>query len=201
MFTSLSDFFDNILEDFIRLPTMTFKILLSTSKLPGTVHVAFCANLLLPLVSGKIPNYFHSQPTQQQFESTLLTLKGTTQSFAVNAKISLILEQIFAYMVSHDALAATGTLRTAMGAGIESRESVYGTGRGKKGNAEEEMQANELLSACSERMLGMLEVLQMKEGKPSQAFDAKSRKGPAFLSFGSGSSLSDAPGSETDEDE
>jgi hypothetical protein len=196
-FTITSDFFDNILEDFIRLPTMTFKVLLSTSKLPDLLQVAFCANLLLPLVSGTIPDYFRYEPKQADFESTLLTLKGTTQSFAANAKISFILEQLLIYMMSQDALTATDALRKAMEGGIEARRSV----KGKKRNAEDEDPAKILMEACSERLLGMLEVLEMAAGKSPQPLIVKVTSGPTFLSFGSGSPLSSAPDSDTEEDE
>jgi hypothetical protein len=177
---------------------MPFQILLSTSKLPDNLHVAFCNNLLLPLVSGKIPNFLHTEPSQKQVESTLLSIKGTTQSFAANAKISLIIEQMLLYMTSREILESTDALRTAMEVGVHARQSVYGTRKGRKGNAQEEIQAKELLDACSERMLGMLELLEMKEGKPPQPFDLTSRTGRTFSSFASGPSLSDAPGSETD---
>ncbi|KAF2025772.1 hypothetical protein EK21DRAFT_103699 [Setomelanomma holmii] len=196
-FTTLSDLFDNILEDFNQLPTMTFSTLLSTTKLPGLYHVAFCNNLLLPLVSGSLPDYFRYGPTQQHFEDTLLKLKAANQSFATNAKISIVLEQTLMYMVSKDALTPTDALRTAMEAGIEARESVFGTGRGKRGNAEEETQARELMQACSERMLGMLDILEMTAAKAPQPLQERA----PFPSFGSGSSLSPAPESETEIDE
>ncbi|KAF2830398.1 hypothetical protein CC86DRAFT_452836 [Ophiobolus disseminans] len=198
-FTSLSDFFDNILEDFIQLPTITFHALLSTLRLPGLFQVAFCANLLLPLVSGTIPNYFHHEPTQQHFEATLLMLKGTNQSHATNAKISLLLEQMLMYMMNEDALTPTDVLRAAMEAGIQARHGVYGTGKGKRGNAEEEKQAKVLKEACSERMLGLLDLLEMAAGKSAQPLE-QDKSGLAFLSFGSVSSLSPPPDSDTEED-
>jgi hypothetical protein len=183
------------------LPIRTFQVLLSTLKMAELLRVAFCANLLLPLVSGKIPEFFRYKPTQQDFESTLLTLKGTTQSFAANAKISLILEQLFIYMMSEDELKATEALRTAMESGIEARQSVYGTGKGRKGNAQEEAQSKILMDACSERLLGLLEVLEMKEGKPPQLLQVNLNGSLAFPSFGSGSSLSEAPESDMDEED
>jgi hypothetical protein len=192
-FTSLSDFFDNILEDFNQLPTVTFKVLLSTSKMPGPFQLAFCANLLLPMVSGTLPDYFRYEPTQEHFEKTYLTLKSTNQSYATNAKISLIVEQMVIYMVSQDAFTATDELRKAMEAGIEARHSVYGTGRGKKGNGEEESQSRAVMETCSERLLGVLELLEMAAGK---ALPPVQTTLPTFLSFGSGSSLSPAPESD-----
>ena len=202
-FTRLYDFCDNVLEDFNQLPTITYQVLLSTSKMAGRLHVAFCANLLHPLISGKPPNYFLHEPIQEDFESRLFPLKGSTQSFAANSKISLILEQMFTYMFSQDALTSTPTLRKGIETGIEARHSVLGTGRGKKGNADEESQAKELMEASSERLLGLLEVLEMSAGKEPQPLNRKrnASTGPAFLSFGSGSSLSPAPGSETELDD
>ena len=195
----MSDLFDNILEDFNQLPTRIFSVLLSTSKLPGLFHLAFCSNLLLPLVSGTLPDYFYYEPTQQHFEDTLLTLKATRQSFATNAKISLVLEQMLMYMMSRNALTPTDSLRTSMENGIQTRHSVSGTGKGKKGNIEEETQGRDLMKACSERMLGMLDVLEIAAGKPPQRLQKST--GAPFLSFGSGSSLSSAPDSDTDVDD
>ncbi|KAH7082940.1 hypothetical protein BKA63DRAFT_460864 [Paraphoma chrysanthemicola] len=195
-FTTLSDLFDNILEDFTQLPTIMFGTLLSTSRLAGLFQVAFCNNLLLPMVSGTVPDYFRHEPIQQHFEYNLLTLKATSQSFATNAKISLILEQMMMYMVSQGAFTPTGSLRTALESGIQARQRVYGTGKGRKGNAEEEAQAQELLKACSERMLGMLDLLEMAAGKAPQPLQIGTDT--TLLSFGSGSSLSPAPNSDAE---
>jgi hypothetical protein len=200
-FTTPSDFFDNILEEFIQLPTTLFEVLLSTLKLTGRLKVAFCANLLLPLVTGKVPDFFCSELTQEHLEQSLLALKSPSQSFAANAKISLILEQMFIYGMSQEVLRSSDALRCAMEAGIESRQSVYGTGRGKRGNAEEEAEGKAILEACSERLLGMLEILEMKDGIPLQPFKVKDTASAVFPSFGSGSTLSTAPGSDTEEDD
>jgi hypothetical protein len=203
-FTPLYDFCDNILEDFNQLPTIIYQVLLSTLKMQGRLQIAFCTNLLHPLISGKPPNYFLYEPTQADFETRLLPLKAVTQSFAANAKISLILEQMFINMFSQDALASTPDLRKAIETGIEARHGVYGIGKGRKGNAEEEAQATELMEASSERLLGLLEVLEMNSGMQPQPTNRKGKAnagvGPALLSFGSGSSLSPAPESETEVD-
>ncbi|CBX91513.1 hypothetical protein LEMA_P070210.1 [Plenodomus lingam JN3] len=199
-FTTLSDFFDNILEDVIQLPIFMFYILITTMTVPGRVKVAFLANLLLPLVSGSVPDYFRFEPAPDHLETKLLLFKASTQSFAANTKISLILEQIFIYTMDCDTLTPTKKLRKAMEDGIKARESVYGTGKGKKGNAEEEMQAKELMEASSNRLLGLLEMLEMSPRKQTRLGIAKRQKGeaPATASFSSGSSLSSAPKSETD---
>jgi hypothetical protein len=202
-FTPLYDFCDNILEEFNQLPTIIYKVLLSTMKMPGRLQIAFCANLLHPLISGKPPNYFLYEPTQEDLESRLLPLKANTQSFAANAKIAIILEQMFMYMFSNDALTSTSTLRKAIETGIDARHRVYGIHKGKKGYAEEEQQALDLMGASSERLLGLLEVLEMASGKAPQPVNRKrsAGAGSALLSFGSGSSLSPAPESETDVDD
>lgn len=171
--------------------------------MPERLQIAFNVNLLLPLVNRKIPEYFRHEPTQEHLETTLLPLKGTTQSYAANAKISLILEQMFMYMMTCNALTPTDALRQAMETGIAARHSVYGTGRGKRGNAEEEQQSQGLMEASSERLLGLLEVLGISAGKAPQPLKNKGKTGsvPVMLSFGSGSSLSPAPDSDIELDD
>jgi hypothetical protein len=196
-FTTLSDWFDNVVEDFRYLPTMLFNVFLTTLALPTQLKIMFHANLLLPFVSGTLPDYFRNEPTQEHFESVLLPLQGIKQSFADNAKISFILEQLFMLMMNENALNPTDQLREAMEAGIQARHSVYGTGRGKRGNAGEERQARNLMEASSGRLLGMLEMMEIVSGKPPQK--RADRKNITLLSFGSGSPLSSAP-SDTEED-
>jgi hypothetical protein len=223
LFTQLYDFCDNILEEFNQLPTIIFQVLLSTMKLPDqmqigeltsnyedsamkeshfacNIQLAFNVNLLYPLISSEPPHFFLRHPTQQDFEDILLPLKATTQSFAANAKISFILEQTFMYMMNENALTPNDALRKAMEAGIEARHKVWGTGKGKRGNVEEEDQAKELMKASSERLLGLLEVLEMAAGKPLRPITTKSEVCTRSLlnSFGSGTSLSSAPESETE---
>jgi hypothetical protein len=190
-FTALSDWFDTVVEDFRYLPTMLFNVFLTTLNMPDPMKVKFLANLLLPFVSGSLPDYFRYDPEQEHFESILLPLQGTKQSFADNAKISLILEQLFLLMMTDSALEPTAGLREAMESGIKLRHGVYGTGRGKKGNAGEEKQARVLMEASSGRLLGMLELLEIAAGMPAQK--KADRKNVALLSFGSGSPLSSAP--------
>ncbi|KAJ6284404.1 hypothetical protein J3E71DRAFT_375373 [Bipolaris maydis] len=199
-FTRLFDLCDTVLEDFIQLPTIMFQALLPTMKLPDDIQFAFNSNLLSPLISGKPPNYFVTLPTQDHFEKKLLPLKGSTQSFAASAKISLILEQLLMYMMDHDAIEPTKALRNAMQTGIDARQGVHGTAKGKRGNAREEEQANKLLHACSERLLALLEVLEIAAGMPPQAATRKAHGDAALalLSFGSASSLSPPPESETE---
>lgn len=166
-FTKLGDYFDSLTEEF-RLPTIIFSILLSTSKLPDRTKISLSANLLLPFVTTRLPDYTSIEPIQSHFEEYILPRRATTQSYAANAKISLILEQMFMYMMSINSLEATDALREAVEIGVEERQSVYGTGGGKKGNAHEENQAKGIMSASSQRLLGLLEVLEIAAGKEPQ---------------------------------
>lgn len=188
-FTTLSDWFDNVVENLRYLPTMLFHVFLTTLAIPRPMKYAFLANLLLPFVSGTIPDYFRYEPTQEHFESVLLPMKGS-QSFATNAKISLILEQLFMLMLTGDQFKATNALREAMETGIQARHNAFGAGRGKRGNAGEQKQARELMEASSNRLLGMMEMLEIMAGKPPQQ---KKNSKDMFISFESGSPLSSAP--------
>jgi hypothetical protein len=197
-FTRLGDLFDPITEEFTHLPTTLFNVLVSTSSLPGLTQTALNANLLLPLVAGQLPDYTTIEPTQAHLEEYLFPRRATTESYAANAKISLILEQIFLYMLSINALKATKSLRAAVEKGVHERDSVYGSAKGKKGNAREENQAEMLLGASGDRILGLLEVLEIQDGMgPQQPSPQPQRRTKSFsISFGSElSELSSIPGS------
>lgn len=190
-FTTLHDWFDNVVEDFRYLPTILFSVFLTSLTMPGPMKVMFLANLLLPLVNGTLPDYFRYDPTQEHFESILLPLHGKKQAFADNAKVSLILEQLFLLMVTDYSLKPTNEIKKAMELGIATRHSVHGTARGKKSNAGEEKQAKDLMEASSGRMLGMLEMLEIAAGKPTQK--KADQENSAASSSISGSLLSSAP--------
>lgn len=175
---------------------MLFNVFLTTLAVPDTMKYSFLTNLLIPFVSGTIPDYFRYDPTQEHFETVLLPMKGS-QSFSANAKVSLILEQLFMLMMADDQLKATDALRAATEIGIQSRHNAYGSGRGKRGNAGEEKQARELMQASSNRLLAMLEMLEIIAGnQPQKKTDPKNM----FTSFDSGSPLSSAP-SDMEEEE
>lgn len=176
---------------------MVFNVFLSTSRLPALSHIALNANSLLPVASGKALQPIYDSPVQSELESSILTLGGATQSFALNAKVSLLIEQLFIYMLDNDLLEATDRLRAAVEFGIEVRQSVHGSNKGRRGNAAEEEQGSAVMQAASERLLGLLEVLEMSAWKEPQPQKKKSKLLPLFSSFGS--SLSPAPESEPDD--
>jgi hypothetical protein len=190
-FTNLEGFFDTYAEEFKSLPVAVFDILVSTSRLPPALQVALNANSLLPVTCGKVMKLMYDPPQQQHFESETLILVATN-SFARNAKVSIIVEQLFMYMLDNDLLEPTDRLRAAIEYGVRERQGVYGTGAGKRGNAHEEEQGQVIIQNSSERLLGLLEVLEMFAGKEPQPRKAKSAV--ELLSFGS--SLSDAPDTE-----
>ncbi|KAF2259730.1 hypothetical protein CC78DRAFT_524318 [Lojkania enalia] len=198
-FTRLSDLFDHFTEDMVHLPTFIFSLLISTSNLSPRLQMGLNANLLLPLLSGQLPDYTVIDPTQSHLEVIFLPSRATTHSYATNAKISLVLEQMFIYMLNSKSLIATDALRKAVELGIEARHSVYGTAKGKKGNAAEEEQAKLLMEQSSERLLGLLEVLEINTGKPPQPYRAKSQSF-VMSSLSSDLSFSTPPGSNTEDD-
>lgn len=177
-------------------------VLLSTSQLPGHLQLALNVNVLLTLTSPKLPDYTRISPHQSHFEDMLLPLRGTTQSFAANAKVSLLLEHMFMHMIDEGLFTTTGELRAAVKSGIGARQSVVGTGRGKKSNAAEEELGKQLLEESSERLLSLLELLEMDAGKEPRPRQEKIAVQQLLSSFSS--SLSPPPttsGSETEQDD
>ncbi|KAF2706182.1 hypothetical protein K504DRAFT_386189 [Pleomassaria siparia CBS 279.74] len=157
-FTDLGSFYDSSVADvFLRLPTSVFSLILSTSKLSDIYQAALNSNLLFPLVSATTPNYASVHPNQSHFEELILPIRAMTQSVEKNTKVSLIVEQLFMCMMGANLLQPTDGLRTAIQSGIAARN----TRRGKKGNVEEEQPSKRLLEASAERLLGLLELLEI----------------------------------------
>ncbi|PVI05120.1 hypothetical protein DM02DRAFT_639562 [Periconia macrospinosa] len=201
-FTRLEDFCDTYTE-LLRaddMQTCVFSTLISTSRLSPMVQLALNGNFLLTYVASAPPNYFIHHPTQEHLEQELLPLRATSQSFAHNAKISLILERMFLYMIRENLVEFTSSLKEAVESGIEARQNVYGSGKGRKGNAEEEEHSKILMTATSERLLGLVEVLAIASGlePPTRPRSQLDKSALLFSSFGS--SLSSAPESETEMD-
>lgn len=75
--------------------------------------------------------------------------------------VSLILERMVLHMMSENLLTATDELRIAMETGIKAREGVRSLSNTKLERLEEEEQAKILLEASSDRLRGLLELLEM----------------------------------------
>ncbi|KAF2468565.1 uncharacterized protein BDR25DRAFT_231030 [Lindgomyces ingoldianus] len=164
-FTTLGDLFDQFTEAYLQLPTNIFSVLLSTSQIPLQVQMGLNSNLLFPLLSGALPDYTVMEPTQEHLEEYFLPSRATTHRYAANAKISLIFEQMVMYFMSAKRLNATDDLRSAVESGIEAREKAYGNASRKKGNTQEEEQAKIILDQSTERLLGLLEIVELSAGK------------------------------------
>jgi hypothetical protein len=193
-FTKPEDLLDVLTEEMKELPTLMLSILISSSKLDGLYQTALNTNLLLPLTVGRLPNFTKIMPSQTELEDMILPVRGATQSFALNAKVTLLLEQIFMYMMGIDSLQPTEALRAAVESGIDARSKVYGIAKGRKGNSEEEEVGKQVLEAASRRLLGLLEVLEISAGKQPQPYEKKRAPIPILSSFGS--SLSSPPESD-----
>lgn len=195
-FTGLSGLFDNLTEHFNHLPVSMLSVLITTSQLSNYDQLTFNVDLIIPLSSGQYPDYTKTIPVQEHFEQILLPNRAPTQSFAANAKLSIVLEQMFLYMMKEKLFKPTDNLRAAVEKGIEERHKVFGTARGKKRNAEEEKHGQLLMEASSERLLSLLEILEISAGKAPRP---RSEKKSILLSSFT-SSLSSLPQSGTEDD-
>jgi hypothetical protein len=192
LFTNLDDLYDLVTEHLRYLPTIVFGILLSTSKLPRSIQIGLSADLLLPFTSAELPTYTSASPSQDHLETFFLPAASKTQSLSYSAKISLLLETMFANMLTSGALVATKSLRDAVEKGIAARSKVYGDSRRKKGSAHEEEQSKELMESSNNRLLALLEVLEVAAGKPPQPYKSSVQRSdlPQSSSFSSAISMS-----------
>ncbi|ORY14645.1 hypothetical protein BCR34DRAFT_479173 [Clohesyomyces aquaticus] len=200
-FTRLGDLFDHITEAFLEKPTIIMGLLLSTSQMPADAQLGLKSNLLLPLVSGELPDYTRMEPLPFHLEIYFLPARGTTHSYAANAKISLVVEQMFMHFANAKLLDVTDHLRNSLEAGIEARKQAYGRARAKKRDVREEEQAKVILHESTERLLGMLEVLEIAAGQQPRP-RAVDERFPSFSSaISSAISLSSPEGSSVDEED
>lgn len=168
------------------------QILITKSKLVPSDQLALNVSLVTALASQKYIDYTASTPLQEELETYLLPLHIGKFGFIANAKISIVLEQIVMYMMEQDLLEPTESLQRAVEAGIEERSNV----KAKKNGSEEERQSVELLEMSSERLHGLIDLLDMTTD--TQFLRRSPRKRSPFLSFGSGSTLSSAPESDSE---
>lgn len=186
-FTDPGSLYDSSFADiFLYLPTGVFSLLLSTTQLSEFEQLALNSNLLFPLVSAKVPNYAISAPIQSHFEDMIFPIRATVHTYERNAKVSLLLEQMFMDMMSSNSFQATDRLRKAVEAGIKARMTI----KGKKGNAQEEEQAKSLMEASGERLLGLLEILEVAAGMQPQE---RKRRSTSLAQFSSFDTLSSPP--------
>lgn len=177
-FVNPDGLFEIFAHDMPTLPLMIFNVLISYTDLDGRMQMALNANLLLNLIQmgpSDHVDFASFEPLQHHLEF-YLPRRGTTKSYAQNAKVSLIYEKMFLHLLNQNVLVATPTLRQTVEAGIKERLGVW-----KSAKREEEEVAKSMLEASCERLRALLALLeQMKRKKDGNG-------------GGSDSELSDAP--------
>ncbi|KAJ4359461.1 uncharacterized protein N0V89_000015 [Didymosphaeria variabile] len=160
-FTSVEGLFDTLAVQLRYFPVSVLHLLITTSRLSPADQVALNVTVLTALTAEKYINYTTVAPTQGELERLLLPHRARTQGFADNAKVSLLLEQVFMYMLEPVQLQPTEALRAAVESGIKERNSV----KGMKENPNEEEVGRALLVTSSERLRGLLELLELMTGE------------------------------------
>ncbi|KAF2493231.1 hypothetical protein BU16DRAFT_563404 [Lophium mytilinum] len=160
-FSTADDLFDLYTEFLRPLPTSVFSIFLSTSKLDPAAQSRLNTTLLIPLLLTN-PSEYYPLPNQSQFEEHYLPFAANTHSYGDNAKISLIFESIFIQMMKNDALQPSKGLRVAVENGVAARQAqAYGDARRKQHRTSEEAVAKDILKLSQERLLGLVEILEL----------------------------------------
>ncbi|OAG12419.1 uncharacterized protein CC84DRAFT_1079705 [Paraphaeosphaeria sporulosa] len=158
-FTSVEGLFDTLALQLRYFPVFVLNLLITTSRLSPADQVALNVTIFSALTSEKYINYTNRMPTQNEFEQLLLPYRARTQSFAENAKVSLVLEQIFMSMMEPLRLEPTKALRKSVEVGIKERSNV----KGRKENVEEDA-GEEVLMTSSKRLHGLVQVLSVLKG-------------------------------------
>jgi hypothetical protein len=149
--------FDTLTLHLRYLPVSVLHLLITTSQLSPEDQVALNVSIFTALTSKDYIDYTQTTPMQSELEQLLLPHRARSQSFAENAKVSLILEQVFMSMMEPLHLEYSTTLRGAVEHGIKERSNV----KGKKDNLGEDKVGEALLMKSSERLRGLVEMLEM----------------------------------------
>ncbi|OJD29177.1 uncharacterized protein BKCO1_890004 [Diplodia corticola] len=92
--TSRAQLFDSYTEHLRPLPASMFGVLIRTSMLPVPAQCVLAANTLLPLLPHSPPHYGIVPPSQAEWAEHFLPYAANTHSFADNAKVSILLQQV-----------------------------------------------------------------------------------------------------------
>lgn len=149
-FTSIEGLFDTVALQLRYFPVFVLNLLIATSRLSPVDQVALNVTIFSALTTEKYIDYTYRLPTQNELEQFLLPYRARTQSFADNAKVSLILEQIFTTMLVSLRLESTDALRSAVEVGIRERSHV----KGKRDDTNED--AGEAMLMTSAKQLNSL---------------------------------------------
>ncbi|KAF2812490.1 uncharacterized protein BDZ99DRAFT_518325 [Mytilinidion resinicola] len=177
-FSTADDLFDLYTEFLRPLPTSVFSIFLSTSKLDPSAQARLNTTLLIPLLPAN-PSEYYPLPDQSQFEEHYLPFAANTHSYGDNAKISLIFESLFIQMMKNNALQPSKELRQAVEEGVAARQAkAYGDARRKQRRESEEAAAKDILKMSQERLLGLVEILELSsDDLPSLPSNASTPRG------------------------
>lgn len=160
-FTSTEGLFDTLTIPVKYFPAPVLHVLTTTSRLLPDEQLALNTTLATTLASTKYTIYTDSPPTQPELEESLLPLSSGKYDITASAKISLLLEQVVMSMIDKDLLETNQSLRDAVEDGIEQRIGV----KARKNKTDEEDQSKVLLERSSERLRGLLELLNTATDK------------------------------------
>lgn len=93
-FTSREQLFDTYTEYLRPLHTPIFTVLIRTSLLPATSQCILAANTLLLLLPNSPPTYNFTPPSQDEWEEYFFPYAANKHSFADNAKVNVLLQQV-----------------------------------------------------------------------------------------------------------
>lgn len=160
-FTSTEGLFDTLTIPVKYFPVPVLHVLTTTSRLLPDEQLALNITLATTLASTKYTIYPDSPPTQPELEESLLPLSSGKYDITASAKISILLEQVVMSMMDKDLLETNQSLRDAVEDGIEQRIGV----KARKNKTDEEEQSKVLLERSSERLRGLLELLNIATDK------------------------------------
>lgn len=167
-FTDLEDLFDLYTEILRPLPLNVFVQILSTLRLPPNILSSLLCNLLIPYLpyTVNVVNIFNL--TQDDLVSHFLPASANVNSNSDNAKMSLLLEGLLINMMSEGKLYVDQRFGDSVEEGIRARkEKAIGDARRKgKGNKIVEAEAQKQLVKSAERIMVILEILEMGTANP-----------------------------------
>lgn len=162
-FTDLEDLFDLFTESFRGLPLPAFTQFIATFRLPHETLNALLVNLLIPYIPSAPKKLNIFSTSQETLVNSFLPYSANVNSSVDNAKMSLVIETLLSSMMSEGRLKADEQLSNAVVEGNNNRKKkAIGDARRKfKGRKEAEAEARRELEMSSERILAILDILDM----------------------------------------
>jgi len=176
VFTGLEDLFDLYTETLRALPLNVFAQFLSTLQLPASTLCGLLCNLLIPYLTCAPTKLDIFDLSQDDLVSYFLPVAANVSSNSDNAKISLLLEALLMNMMSEGKLNIDRRFGDTVEEGIRARkEKAIGDARRKgKENKVVEAEARKALEKSAERIMAILEILEMGAVNPHLCDDFNS---------------------------